>query len=155
MNGIREPGGASMVTMTRVPGARPLVTPSAFASRRFNDPVSWYRKAKKISAQTPKPARCHLRGLRDPRTQRPKIAEMVVSREPSRPIQPASGDGRRFSGSNAVAQKATAYHSKGNSSRFQKPGSRGRAKEFAATQATPKPNDAAASAMYRFPYSTS
>src|SRR5438874_2697462 len=66
------------------------------------------------------------------------MAEMVVSREPSRPIQPASGEGRKFSGSNAVAQKATAYHSNGNSKRFQKPGSRGCAKKFAATQATPK-----------------
>src|SRR2546429_6183200 len=72
------------------------------------------------------------------------MAEMVVSREPSRPIQPASGEGRKFSGSNAVAQKATAYHSNGNSKRFQKPGSRGCAKKFAATQATPKQNAATA-----------
>src|SRR5947208_8521228 len=38
---------------------------------------------------------------------------------------------------------------------FQKPGSRGCAKKFAATQATPKQNAATATPRYRFPYSAS
>src|SRR6267143_1356000 len=114
INAIRDSAGARMVTITLVPGDKSATNFSAFPSSRFTHPVSWYRNAKKTKAQKPKPARCHLRGFSLPRTQRPKIAEMVVSLEPSKPIQPPCREGRRFSGSSAVAQNVTTYNSNGN-----------------------------------------
>src|SRR6266404_3859741 len=117
-NVIREPGGAHTVAMTRVPGGRLLTNRSALASNRLIHPVSWYRNAKNTIAPTPNPARCHFLGLSNPSTHNPKIAEIVVSREPSTPIHPPYGDGRKFSGSSAVAQNATAYNSNGSSNRL-------------------------------------
>src|SRR6266850_5842114 len=114
-NDIREPGGAQTVAITRVPGGRLLTSCSALASTRLIQPVSWYRNAKKTIAHAPNPARCHFRGLSDPRTHNPKMADIVVSRDPSSPIHPPSIDGRKFSGSSAVAENATRYNSNGSS----------------------------------------
>src|SRR6266403_4639772 len=114
-NVIREPGGAHTVAMTRVPVGRLLTNCSALASSRLIHPVSWYKNVKNTIAPTPNPARCHFLGLSNPSTHNPEIADIVVSREPSSPIHPPSGDGRKFSGSNAVAQKATTYNSNGSS----------------------------------------
>src|SRR6266850_6332667 len=114
-NDIREPGGAHTVAMTRVPGGRLPTSRSALASSRLIQPVSWYRNAKKTIAHAVNPARCHFRGLSNPSTHNPKIAEINVSRDPSSPIHPPSVDGRKFSGSSAVAQNATAYNSNGSS----------------------------------------
>src|SRR5712664_2892027 len=114
-NDIREPGGAQTVAITRVPGGRLPTSGSALASSRLIQPVSWYRNAKKTIAHALNPARCHFRGLSKPSTHNPNIADIVVSREPSSPIHPPSGEGRKFSGSNAVAQNATAYNSNSSS----------------------------------------
>src|SRR5258708_19474148 len=68
-----------------------------------------------MDAEIPNRAKCTFRDCIPPNTQRPKIAEIVVSRDPSSPIHAPSGDSRRFSGISIVAQTVTAYNSKGNS----------------------------------------
>src|SRR6266850_110202 len=136
-NGIREPGGAHTVAMTRVPGDRLLTNCSALASSRLIHPVSRYRNAKNTTAPTANPARCHFLGLSNPSTPNPKIADIVVSREPSSPIHPPSGDGRKFSGSSAVAQNATTYNSNGSSNLLHLEPSRLSAYTSTATQKSP------------------
>src|SRR6267143_3655010 len=123
--------------MTRVPGGRLLTRVSALASSRLIHPVSWYRNAKKTIAHALNPARCHLRGLSDPRTHNPKMADIVVSRDPSIPIHPPSIDGRKFSGSSAVAENATRYNSNGSSNPLHVEPSRLPTYRSAATQENP------------------
>src|SRR5260370_26031399 len=86
-----------------------------------------------------------------PRTQRPKTAEIVVSREPSSPIHPPSGDGRRFSGINAIAQNVTAYNSNGNSNCRHQSFSFVREYTSGPTQTSPKKNAPPASQKYHVP----
>src|SRR6267142_624950 len=136
-NAIREPGGAQTVAITRVPGGRLPTSCSALASSRLIQPVSWYRNVKKTIAHALNPARCHFRSLTNPSTHNPNIADIVVSREPSSPIHPPSGEGRKFSGSNAVAQNATTYNSNGSSNLLHFEPSRLSAYTSTATQKSP------------------
>src|SRR5204862_7941060 len=92
-----------------------LTNTSECSSSRLSHDVSWYRNTKKTPAQIPNPAKCHFRGLMPPSRQRPKMAEIVVSRDASNPIHPPSGDGRKFSGTSAVAQNDTVDHHSGKS----------------------------------------
>src|ERR1700687_325547 len=119
MNETRDPGGAHTVGMSLVPAGRACTSASAFASSRLSQCVSCYKNPKKTRAQAPEPAACHFLGLRKPRKQRPKIAEITVSREPSKPIQPESKENRKFSGRSAVAQKDSRYNSNTNPNFFQ------------------------------------
>src|SRR5437868_11801963 len=80
-----------------------------------------------------------------PITQRPKMAEIVVSRDPSNPIHPPSGDGRRFSGRSPVAQNVTAYNSNGNWNCRHQSFSFLREYRSVPAQASPKKNAAPAS----------
>jgi len=103
---------ARTVRVTRVPQANRLLTSLLFASSWFRQAVSWYRTQRKTMA------RCRNRHvpsswLQALQKQRPRIAAMVVSLEPSRPIPPPYVDCRRFSGSaEAVAHNATTYNRK-------------------------------------------
>src|SRR5208282_5936554 len=118
----------------------------ALDSIRFKMSVSWYKKAKKTIAQTPKPARCHFLGFRQPSRQRPKTAVIAVNREASNPIQPPEIEGRKFSGSRATAITAITYNSAGSRKDCQKEVSRRRAVPSTTTQSTAKPSAAQPSA---------
>ena len=108
---MRESGGDSMVGITRVPAGSAAVMDSAWDSRRFNAAVSAKRRAKKNAAQARVATKAHFLGCRQLRMHRPKMAEMTVKRETSRPIQAAEMERRASWGRRDVAQKATAYSS--------------------------------------------
>src|SRR5579862_1237059 len=80
MKKILESGGDQMVAITRRPFGNVRTIFSALRSILLRTLVSRYMSAKKARAQTAKPARCHLLGGTDARTQMPITAVIVVSR---------------------------------------------------------------------------
>src|SRR5450432_1833378 len=112
IKGMRESGGEPMVGITRVPEGRTAVIDSACDSRRFNAAVSAKSSAKKNAAQARVATEAHFLGCRQLRMHRPKMAEMTVKRETSRPIQEAEAERRASWGKRDMAQKATRYSSR-------------------------------------------